>query len=89
VLGSVVDILDVLDVNHAAAISVQLLEGFLDKSQSGRSQITSDDSEELIVADSAISVYVKGIEDDIDVLTGYLHSEILDGLSEFVSVQTL
>jgi hypothetical protein len=23
------------------------------------------------------------------VLTGYLHSEILDGLSEFVSVQTL
>ena len=88
-LGCVVDILDIFDVNHSATISIKLLVGFLDQCQSRWSQFSSDDSNEFIVADSSVSVYVEGVEDNIDVFTGDLHSEVLDGLSEFIFVKTL
>lgn len=66
VLGDVVCNRDVVQVDHAAVISIQLVVGKLDKRQSTLVHIAADATEELIVGDLTVVVLVKVFKDALE-----------------------
>mmetsp|Transcript_15351 Transcript_15351/g.14948 ORF Transcript_15351/g.14948 Transcript_15351/m.14948 type:complete len:526 (-) Transcript_15351:178-1755(-) len=81
-LLSVINVLDVVDVDDAAPVLVELLEGCLHQPHPALVQIPLDHSQKLIVLDGAVFVHVEALEDQGDVILGHLTFEVSTSLLE-------
>ncbi len=86
-LSSIVDILNVIDVNNARAITIEFLIRSSDQGKSPRSKIPSDNSQEFVVVNSAISVQIKSVKHYCNLVIGNIELEISDSLLELITVK--
>ena len=88
-LGSIVDTSDIIDVDNAAAVFVQLLESFFYQDKARGCKITPNDTEEFIIVDRAVTVQIEGVENNIDLLIWDFYLEVTHRLSELITVKRL
>ena len=67
-LAGVVAVADVVDVQETRAVTVDLMEGLLDKLEAFVAELTADRHEELIDVECAVTIGVKGSKECRDVL---------------------
>lgn len=72
VLLGVVDANDVLDFNDAIAVAVEFGKSAFNKTSSVIIQVTSDDSQEFIILDRAISVHIESLKERSNIITSDL-----------------
>ena len=89
VVSGVVDITDVVDVNPAIAVLVELLEGLSGDSLAGRVHGTADSTEELAISALTIVIDIEVVEEDGDLALREVQLEIVHGLGELVLVEGL
>ena len=83
-LASVVAVADVIDVQETGTVTVNLLEGFLDKLETFVVELASDCHEELINAECAVAIGIKSSEECRDVLFGDSCLEITTCFRKFL-----
>lgn len=88
VVLSVVDSLDVADVNDARAILIELVEGFLDKIFANRVHLTNHAAHKFIIVDFSVPVQVKQIKKLAALFRGDWDSEVAVRLPEFLDVES-
>jgi len=89
VTGSVVDTLKILNSEHVVLISIDSLESLLDKYSSFVVHLANNDSQELIVGNSTVSVSIEAVEGFGKFSLTELNFHVAHGLSEFGFVQGL
>ena len=87
VLFTVVDTLNVVKFNHAILILVENLEGLLDKDLSEFVHFTSDDSEEFVVVDGAVTIAIEDVEQASCFFLIESNPEIFDSFPKFLNLQ--
>ena len=87
VLVGLVDTSDVVDVDHATAIRVHLVEGSHDDSLAGSVHGATDGAQELIVLNQTTSVEVKVVEQGLDLTLRETEHVVLHGLVELELVK--
>ena len=87
VLVSLVDASNVVDVNPAIAVLVELLEGLGNDLLSCHAHWTSDSANELVVRDSAAAVHIEVVEECANLTLVESKHEIIHGFAEFVFVE--
>jgi len=87
-LLGVVDFFDLLMVDLAAAVTIEFAECLLDECDSARLHVTSDDTEELVVLDGAVTVAVKGLEELTDVSVSEFQFRFDDSFGELWKIQS-
>src|SRR4051812_32778100 len=85
-LGTV-DTLDIIDINIAVAVLVELSVGLSYKSLSTGVHGTSDDSEEFIVVDSTTSINIEIVEEALNFRVVETEHVVLHGLGELVDIE--
>ena len=82
VLGSIVNVLNVINVQITTAVNINLSESLLNESLSQVVEFSSDRIQELIYVQSAVSVGVEDIKEDRDVFITDANLEVSAGLGE-------
>ena len=81
-LGCIVDVLDVVNIQEATAVLVNLSEGLLNECLPEVVKLSPDSIEELIDVEGAISVGVEDVEEHRHVLVTDAHLEVSTRLGE-------
>ena len=89
VLVGLVDTSDIVDVDPAVTVLVELLEGLGDDLLSGHVHGASDGAEELVVRDGAIAVDIEVVEEGADLCLVEPEHVVVHRLAELVLVQRL
>jgi len=88
-VGSVVDITDVVDINPTIAILVKLLESLGDDSLTLRVHRATDGTKELVVRALTIVIDIEVVEENADLTLREVQLEVVHGLGELVLVEGL
>ena len=83
-LARVVAVADVIDVQETGTVTVDLLEGFLDKLETFVVELASDCHQELINAECAVAIGIKSSEECRNVLFGNSCFEITTCFRKFL-----
>ena len=84
----VVDLTDVIEVYFPTSVCVKLLESLLHESQTIRIQFSSNDSQELIILDRSITVFIESNKQSTDILICDIKLGLNDTLSELGKIQS-
>ena len=87
VLAGGVDATNIVDVDHARAISVHLIESLHNDSFTGRVHGTADGAEELVVLNETGAIDVKMSEERLSFTLGEAEHVVRHGLAEFKFVE--
>jgi hypothetical protein len=88
-VSGVVDIADVVNVNPAIAVLVELLEGLSGDSLALRVHGAADGTSELAVGALTIVIDIEVVEEDGDLTLRKVQLEVVHGLGELVLVEAL
>lgn len=88
-MSGVVDITDVVNVNPAIAVLVELLEGLSGDSLALRVHGATDGTSELAIGALTIVIDIKVVEEDGDFTLREVQLEVVHGLGELVLVEAL
>ena len=86
-LVSTVDTADVIDIDHAGAIRVHLVEGAKGDGLSASGHWTADGAQEFVILDETATIEVEMSEKDLDLTLGEAEHVVLHRLAEFKLVK--
>ena len=86
-LVGLVDTTDVVDIDHATAVSVHLVESFHDNSLTGLVHGSTDGAEELVVLKETTAIVIHVCEKDLNLTLGEAEHVVRHGLAEFELVE--
>jgi len=86
-LISSVDTADIVDIDHATAIFIHLVESFHNNSFTGLVHGSTDGAEELVVLKETTAIVIHVCEESLDLTLGEAEHVVRHGLAEFELVE--